>query len=316
MLRVSLTIAMLAMSPCLVAASTEAAPGTARAVLVTGASSGIGRKVTERLAADGWFVYACARKEADLRALAAIPNVQAIPLDVTKPAEIDAAVEAVGKAGRGLYGLVNNAGIYTGGMLLDAVPAEFDLVMQVNVYGPYRVTRAFLPMIRAARGRIVNIGSISGVLNYPGDGVYQMSKHAIETFSATLAQELASDGVLVSTIEPGAYKSEILRTAAQRSGTVTQQDLDESAKRPEPDDVAAAVEMALSEARPKARYMVVPSEDQARMTIEAQIAQLVELNEGQRYTFDRAELIRILDAALEKARPRTAGQQSHPERTP
>lgn len=280
------------------------APGSPRAVLVTGASSGIGRKATERLAAHGWFVYACARKEADLKALAAIRNVQAIAMDVTNAAQVDAAVEAVGKAGRGLYGVVNNAGIYTDGSLLDTTPAEFDLVMQVNVYGPWRVARAFAPMIRAARGRIVNIGSISGVLNETGSGAYQMSKHAIETFSATMAQELAGDGVQVSTVEPGAYRSEIVRNTAQRSGTLTQKDIDEWATRPEPDDVAAAIEMALAEPKPKARYMVVPSEGQARVTIEAQLEQLVQLNEGQRYTYDRATLVRMLDAALKDSRPR------------
>jgi NADP-dependent 3-hydroxy acid dehydrogenase YdfG len=96
-----------------------------KAVLVTGASTGIGRKVTERLAADGYFVYAGARKEADLQALGAIPNVQAVRLDVTKPEDIDAAVATVTKAGRGLYGLVNNAGIVTIGTLIDMKPEEF-----------------------------------------------------------------------------------------------------------------------------------------------------------------------------------------------
>jgi NADP-dependent 3-hydroxy acid dehydrogenase YdfG len=78
---------------------------------VTGASTGIGRAITERLAAEGWFVFAGARKDADLAALDAIENVQAVRLDVTKPAEIAAAVETITKSGRGLYGLVNNAGM-------------------------------------------------------------------------------------------------------------------------------------------------------------------------------------------------------------
>src|SRR5262245_56944289 len=82
-----------------------------KAVLVTGASSGIGRKVTERLAASGYFVYAGARAQKDIDELNAIKNVQALRLDVTAPAEIDAAVATVTKAGRGLYGVVNNAGV-------------------------------------------------------------------------------------------------------------------------------------------------------------------------------------------------------------
>ncbi len=274
-----------------------------KAILVTGASTGIGRKITERLAAHEYLVYAGARKDSDLQALGAIKNVRPIRLDVTKPEDIDAAVQAVAQAGRGLYGLVNNAGIYADGPVIDTSPEEFDLLMKVNLYGPYRVTRAFAPLIKASHGRIVNIGSISGIVNETGSGVYQMSKHAIETFAATMAQELAPAGVLVSVVEPGSYKSEIMRNTASRSGTLTQQDVDDWAKLTEPDDVAAAVEMALFDPAPKHRYMVVPNEHQAELTIKAQIEQLVQLNEGQRYTYDRATLIKMLDAALKSARP-------------
>jgi len=276
-----------------------------KAILVTGASTGIGRKITGRLAADGYFVYAGARKEADLQALGAIPNVRAVRLDVTKPEDIDAAVEFVTKGGRGLYGLVNNAGIYTEAPVIDTSPEEFDLVMKVNLYGPYRVTRAFAPMIKASHGRIVNIGSISGILNETGAGAYQMSKHAMETFSATMAQELAPAGVRVSIVEPGSYKSEIVRNTMTRSGTLTQKEVDDWAKLKEPDEVAAAVESALSESKPKLRYMVVPDAEQAQDTIKTQIEQLVQLNEGQPYTYDRAALIKMLDTALVGTRPRS-----------
>ena len=276
-----------------------------KAILVTGASTGIGRKITERLAAHGYFVYAGARKEADLQALGAISNVRAVRLDVTKPEDIVAAVEFVTKEGRGLYGLVNNAGIYTEAPVIDTSPEEFDLVMKVNVYGPYRVARAFAPMIKASHGRIINIGSISGILNETGAGAYQMSKHAMETFSTTMAQELAPAGVLVSIVEPGSYKSEIVRNTMTRSGTVAQKDVDDWAKLKEPDDVAAAVESALSERKPKLRYMVVPDAEQAQDTIKTQIEQLVQLNEGQPYTYDRAALIKMLDGALVGARPRS-----------
>lgn len=275
-----------------------------KAILVTGASTGIGRKITERLAADGYFVYAGARKEADLQALGAIKNVQAVRLDVTKPQDIDAAVATVTQAGRGLYGLVNNAGVVTIGPLIDTKPEEFDLTMQVNAYGPYRVTRAFAPLIVAQRGRIINIGSISGILNDPDGGAYQMSKHALETFSVTLAQELAPSGVQVSIVEPGSYKSDIYKNEVERSGTGGQY-VDEWTKLKEPDEVAVAVESALVEPKPKLRYMVVPNQEQAEITIKAQFEQLVQLNEGQRYTYDRATLIKMLDAALAGARPRS-----------
>src|SRR5215472_114291 len=100
-----------------------------KAVLVTGASTGIGRKITERLSADGYFVYATARKPEDLKALGALKNVQAVPLDVTHPEDIAAAVATITKGGRGLYGLVNNAGIGTAGAIGDMKLEEYDLVM-------------------------------------------------------------------------------------------------------------------------------------------------------------------------------------------
>ena len=125
--------------PALAADAAPATPAAApqKAVLVTGASTGIGRKITERLAKDGYFVYAGARKDSDLAELDAIENVDAVRLDVTNPAEIAAAVETITKAGRGLYGLVNNAGVGIVAPLVDTKDEDFQWVMDVNVFGPY-----------------------------------------------------------------------------------------------------------------------------------------------------------------------------------
>ncbi len=274
-----------------------------KAVLVTGASTGIGRKITERLAADGYFVYAGARKDADLKALGAINNVQAIRLDVTSAQDIAAAVEIITKAGRGLHGLVNNAGVATVGTVADMSAEEFDLVMAVNLYGPYRLTKAFAPMIVAAKGRIVTIGSISGVLASRDLIAYSMSKHAMEAFTDSLAQQMAPLGVQVSVIEPGNYDSDIGKSATHRTGTESR--FTDRSQYKKPDEVAAAAEQALFESSPKRRYMVVPNQDEAQLTIQKQIEQLVQLNEGQPYTYDRAALVKMLDAALAQARPRT-----------
>jgi NAD(P)-dependent dehydrogenase (short-subunit alcohol dehydrogenase family) len=273
-----------------------------KAVLVTGASTGIGRKITERLAADGYFVYAGARKEADLKALRAIKNVEAVRLDVTNPQDIEAAVETITKAGRGLYGLVNNAGVATVGSLVEMKPEEFDLVMAVNVYGPYRVTKAFEPLIVAHKGRITTIGSISGILASHDLSAYSMSKHAVEAFTDSLAQELAPLGVQVSVIEPGSYDSEIGKNATRRTGVETR--FTDRTKYKEPDEVAMATERALFEPNPKRRYMVVPDQREAEYTIKKQLEQLVQLNEGQPYTYDREALIKMLDEALASSRPR------------
>jgi NAD(P)-dependent dehydrogenase (short-subunit alcohol dehydrogenase family) len=274
-----------------------------RAVLVTGASTGIGRKVTEQLAADGYFVYAGARKDADLKALGELKNVQAVRLDVTDQKDIDAAVETVKKGGRGLYGLVNNAGVLAYGSVADTKWDEIELVTAVNVYGPWRVTKAFEPLIVAQQGRITNIGSIAGILASADVTAYSMSKHAMEAFTDSLAKQMSPLGVQVNVVEPGNYKSEIGKNATARTGVETR--FTNRAKYKEPDEVAHAVEQALFEPNPKRRYLVVPNQDEAERTIKTQIEQLVQLNEGQPYTYDREALIKMLDEALAQGRPRT-----------
>jgi NAD(P)-dependent dehydrogenase (short-subunit alcohol dehydrogenase family) len=303
-------VSMLFATPLLADAAAPEATAQ-KAVLVTGASSGIGRKITERLAADGHFVYAGARKDADLQALAGIKNVQPVRLDVTSTRDIAAAVETVTKGGRGLHGLVNNAGIGTLGPLATMKPEEFDLTMAVNVHGPYLVTRAFAPLIVAQKGRITTTGSISGILASKGNGAYSMSKHAIEAFTDALAAEMEPLGVQVSVVEPGNYNSEIAKNAIDRVGMGEvariggNAQMGDRSKHKEPDEVAAAVVHALFDANPKRRYMVVPNEREAEITIKKQIAQLVQLNEGQPYTYDREALIKMLDEALAPSRPRT-----------
>ncbi len=285
------------------AAQSPAPPPTAqKAILVTGASTGIGRKITERLAADGYYVYAGARKDSDLKTLGEIKNVKPIRLDVTKPEEIDAAVATVTQGGHGLYGLINNAGIAAVGSLADTKLEEFDLVMAVNAAGPYRVTKAFLPLILAQQGRIVTIGSISGILASPDLGPYAMSKHAMEAFTDSLAAQMKGTGVQVIVVEPGNYDSQIGANAAKREGWQNSR-ADRSKYKP-PDEVAAAVAEALTDATPKRRYMVVPNQQEAEVTIRKQIEQLVQLNEGQPYTYDREELTKMLDAALATSRPK------------
>ena len=288
------------------------APPAQRAVLVTGASTGIGRKVTERLAADGYFVFAGARKPEDLKALGALKNVQAVHLDVTKQDEIDAVTDLISKSGRGLYGLVNNAGIGTVGSVADMKPEEFDLLMAVNLYGPYRMARAVEPLIIAAKGRIINMGSISGIGFSSNLMAYSMSKHALEAFSESLVLQLKESGATASIIEPGNYNSEIGKSAIQRIGpdaaALRNKGYRLTADRSqykEPDEVADAVEKALFEPNPKHRYMVTPNQEEAEWATSSLIGQLVQLNEGQPYTYDRAALVKMLDEALVGSRPKT-----------
>jgi NAD(P)-dependent dehydrogenase (short-subunit alcohol dehydrogenase family) len=172
-----------------------------KAVLVTGSSSGIGLKITEKLSANGFYVYAGARKKADLERLDAMDNVSAVRLDVTVQEDINAAVEFVRHQGRGLYGVVNNAGVGSISSLATGLESDMDFVFDVNVYGPYRVNQAFLPFLNESDGRTAIIGSASGTIARKSSGIYSMSKFAVEAYTDSLARELAGNGVHVSIVQ-------------------------------------------------------------------------------------------------------------------
>jgi NAD(P)-dependent dehydrogenase (short-subunit alcohol dehydrogenase family) len=241
-------------------------------VLLTGASSGIGRACAERLAGTGWRVLAGARADADLEALAALRNVEPLRLDVTDEADVAAAAAA---AGDSLDALVNNAGIAISGPV-EVLPVDaWRRQLEVNLLGQVAVTRALLPALLAARGRIVNMSSISGRAAAPLLGPYAASKFALEAMNDALRRELRGHGVRVVAIEPGAIATPIwgkgtaeadaqigemddaqtrryasliaaLRTTAERNATAGLH----------PAAVAAAVETALTAARPRTRYLV------------------------------------------------------------
>lgn len=287
-----------------------------KAVLVTGATSGIGLKIAQRLADNGYFVYAGARKQADMDRLNKMKNFQAVRLDVTKQDDIDTAVKTIRKGGRGLYAVVNNAGVAIGGPLTEVEESELHWLFDVNVYGVYRVTQAFAPMVIEEKGRIVNIGSISGILSGTFFGQYSMSKHAIEAYTDSLANELERFDVAVSVIEPGNYQSQIGASGAQRmlaqdyarEGSPYAEEIarfigylqdPETVKQfKEPDEVADAALHAISDANPKRRYMVVPNERQAQITLKKQLEELVQLNDWHAYSYSRDELVAMLDEVL------------------
>jgi NAD(P)-dependent dehydrogenase (short-subunit alcohol dehydrogenase family) len=232
---------------------------------------------------------------------------------VTVQSDIDAAVKTITEAGRGLYGLVNNAGVGVIYPLIEVDEEEFNFQMDVNLYGPYRVTRAFAPLIIASKGRITTTGSISGILSGTLFGPYSMSKHAMEAFTDSLAKEMAKFDVKVSIIEPGNYDSKIGENVLKRmqardfnpEDSLYREEfakmlayLGDITSGADPVDVAQAAEHALFDANPKRRYLVVPNQEEAGWTINKQIEELAQLNQGHKYSYTRDQLVEMLDAAL------------------
>lgn len=284
-----------------------------RAVLVTGATSGIGLRMTEVLSRNGFFVYAGARKPEDMERLNRMPNVRSVRLDVTIQADIDAAVEFVESAGRGLYGLVNNAGVSVIGPLIEIPESEIDFLFDVNLLGPYRVTKGFADLIIESEGRIMNVTSIAGVISSPFSGVYSMSKHGLEAYTDSLAAEMERFNVRVAAVEPGNYRSKIVASMVRRmeaTGYSAEESRYESMRDlitgpldrsqfEEPDDVALAVLDFLTTDNPKPRYMVVPTQAEAEMTIRRALREAVQLNQDHAFSYTREELIAMLDEVLQ-----------------
>lgn len=313
MKRIRQFMSLLAATSVLFTATQTALADHKESILVTGASTGIGRNLTESLASSGYHVYAGARKDKDLARLNAIENVTAVKLDVTNQNQIDAVVAMIQEQGTGLYGLVNNAGVGGGGGIADTPIEDQTFVYDVNVEGVYRITQSFAPLLVESKGRIVSTGSIAGTVSWAGGSAYSGSKHWIEAFTDALADEMASLGVSVSVVEPGNYKSNIRRSSVSRAmdrmeadgGEVSQelkQGYEVTAARElsykEPDEVSAAFMHALFDENPLRRYMVVPNAEEQKMTIGTKVGELVQLNQWGPYSYSREELIAILDEAI------------------
>jgi len=255
-----------------------AAKGTS-SVVVTGASTGIGEACALRMDGQGWRVFAGVRKEADGAALREKSSDRLTPvmIDVTDQATITACAERVAAetGAGGLAGLVNNAGISVVGPLEFLTPGDLRRQLEVNVIGQIAVTQAFMPQIREARGRIVNIGSIGGRMATPFLGPYCASKFAMEALTDCLRQELRPWGIHVSIVEPGSISTPIWGKG-QAGANELEQNLPEEAKKLygnmfdtmreaarefekagiPADEVAKFVQHALTASTPKTRYVV------------------------------------------------------------
>jgi NAD(P)-dependent dehydrogenase (short-subunit alcohol dehydrogenase family) len=259
-----------------------------RSVLITGASTGIGRATALRLDAAGWKVFAGVRREEDAEALRAAGGERLTPLtlDVTDGEQIATAASQIeAEAEGGLDGLVNNAGVAIPGPLETLPLEDFRRQVDVNLTAQVAVTQAMLPAIRQARGRIVFLSSIGGRIAFPLNGAYHAAKFGIEAVGDVFRQELRPWGIAVAIVEPGSIDTPIWERGARNADEIEARahpDQDalygeaiesfrkvvrELAERGiPPEKVAQAIEHALSAKRPRSRYLVgLDAKVQARL---------------------------------------------------
>lgn len=256
-----------------------------RAVLVTGASRGLGRSIALHLAGVGFQVFGGVRKESDATALraAAAGDLRALTLDVTDSDHITAAAgtieEVVGE--HGLWGLVNNAGYLVLGPVETTPLEQVESLFRVNLLGALAVTQRLLPLVRRAHGRIVNVSSVNGVLSMPFASAYCASKFALEAATDALRMELSTWGIGVSLIQPGVTSSDIRGDAfeewTRRRGAMDEGESDLYRESYEaglalgatleagaagPEHVCEAVVHALTADAPRSRYPTGPDAPQ------------------------------------------------------
>jgi len=250
-----------------------------KSVLITGASTGIGRATALYLDRAGWRVFAGVRREEDADALREAGSERLAPLmlDVTDAAQIAAAAERIGAdvGSGGLDGLVNNAGIAVPGPLETLPIEDFERQIEVNLTAHVAVTQAMLPAIRSARGRIVFITSIGGLMAFPMFGAYHAAKFGLEAVGDVFRRELRPWGIEVAVVEPGSIATPIWERGDEAvdglAGRAREGHADlygeaidsyrevarkTGARGIAPEKVAVKVEHALSARRPRTRYLV------------------------------------------------------------
>lgn len=185
-------------------------------VLITGCSSGIGRALAESFLTAGYCVWATARQPADLAMLETAGFV-AVALDVNDGPAVHALAEDLQQRAGRLDVLINNAGYGAMGPLLDGGAEALRKQFETNVFAPIELTRACFALLRASRGLVINIGSVSGVLVTPFAGAYCASKAAVHALSDALRLELSPFGIQVLEVQPGAIASSFGANASQQA---------------------------------------------------------------------------------------------------
>jgi len=247
-----------------------------KTILITGSSTGIGKACALHLDKLGFKVYAGVRKQADGDNLKeeASDRLTPVILDVTDAESIEAAVSIIEKeTGAEVYGLVNNAGIGISGVLEVTPVTEIRKLMEVNVIGLLAVTQTMIPLLRKGNGRIINIGSSSGLMAFPGGSVYCASKFAVRAITDSLRLELKHLGIYVVMVAPGAIESEIWEKRKEYKAELRKRvkpeiaehyktlakfgdKIEQVIKKIPANEVAKAITDALTSAKPKYYYNV------------------------------------------------------------
>jgi NAD(P)-dependent dehydrogenase (short-subunit alcohol dehydrogenase family) len=241
-----------------------------RVVLVTGASSGIGRCCAEFLAQQGYRVYGASRRPASS------PLIESISMDVGNDASVRHAVAGLLERERRIDIVVNNAGIAIAGAVEDTSIDEAREQFEVNFFGVLRVCRAVLPRMRQQRaGYVVNVGSIAGLIAVPYQGLYSASKFALEGFSESLRLELRRFGIHVVLIEPGDHPTGLTdnrrKTADSETSAAYRDRFNRAIDRmaaderggPDPQAIARLLHRIVRHPRPRLRYTVGPARERA-----------------------------------------------------
>ncbi len=251
-------------------------------ILVTGAASGIGRATVLLLAERGFGVYATYatdKSEAELDNLRQVDGIETFKLNITNDADVASAVAFIEEKGIDLLALVNNAGIFSPGPLMEYPIERMMEQYSVNVFGTHRLTKAFFPMLLKSKGRIVNVSSVAGFVATPFSGPYASSKHAIEGWSDALRRELMPFGVKVIVIEPALintplwdrdiegrieqYRGSMFYEANRKK--LEHEAAEAKAHGVQPEVVAEAIYQALTVSNPKTRYLVTNHPVQHRL---------------------------------------------------
>lgn len=251
-------------------------------ILVTGAASGIGRATVLTLAKRGFGVYATYatdKSQSELEILQGVGGIETFKLDITNDADVESAVAFIEERGINLLALVNNAGIFSPGPLMEYPVERLIEQYNVNVFGTHRLTKALFPLLLKSRGRIVNVSSVAGFVATPFSGPYTSSKHAIEGWSDALRRELMPLGVKVIVVQPALintplwdkdiegrierYRGSVFYEANRKK--LEHETAEAKTHGVKPEVVAEAIYQALTEAKPKPRYLVTNHPIQHRL---------------------------------------------------